>query len=191
VKVIEREYLNRRLTGEDVAEIPYTPKKASGEYRMIILRKAINVEKGQQLLESKIEYFFYVTNVASRRLKAHQVVFESNSRCHQENLIEQLKNGVHATRMPVRNFVGNWAYMVIATLAWNLKAMLALTLPEFPDTRLLLKMEYRRFVREVVKIPAQILYTGRRLVYRLLSLGLWGKLLLEGDEWFRRHCRQS
>ena len=38
LKVIEREYLNRRLTGEDVAEIPYTPKKASGEYRMIILR---------------------------------------------------------------------------------------------------------------------------------------------------------
>ena len=93
--------------------------------------------------------------------------------------------------MPVRDFVANWAYMVIATLAWNLKAMLALTLPESPDTRMLLKMEYRRFVREMVKIPAQILHTGRRLVYRLLSLGLWGKLLLEGDEWFRRHCRQS
>jgi hypothetical protein len=191
MKVIEREYLNRRLTGEDVAEIPYTPTKASGEYRMIILRKAINVEKGQQLLESKIEYFFYVTNIASRRLKAHQVVFESNSRCHQENLIEQLKNGVHATRMPVRNFVANWAYMVIATLAWNLKAMLALTLPDSPDTQSLLKMEYRRFVNEVITTPAQILHTGRRLVYRLLSLGLWGELLLEGDEWFHRHCRQS
>ena len=157
---------------------------------MIILRKAINVEKGQRLIESKIKYHFYVTNVSPRRLTARQVVFESNARCNQENLIEQLKNGVHATRMPAGDFVANWAYMVIATLAWNLKAMLALTLPNSPETQSLIKMEYRRFVKEVITISAQVLQTGRRLVYRLLSLGLWGKFILEGDEWFFQHRRR-
>jgi hypothetical protein len=189
-KIIEREYQDFRLTDESVAEIPYSPKKSSGEYRMIILRKAINVEKGQRLIESRIKYHFYVTNVSPRRLAARKVVLESNSRCNQENLIEQLKNGVHATRMPVGDFVANWAYMVIATLAWNLKAMLALTLPKSQDTQSLIKMEYRRFVKEVITIPAQILRTGRRLVYRLLSLGLWGRFILEGDEWFSQRRRQ-
>jgi hypothetical protein len=189
-KVIEREYQDFKLTGEDVAEIPYTPQKARGEYRMIILRKAINVEKGQRLIESKIKYHFYVTNVSPRRLTTRRVVLESNARCNQENLIEQLKNGVHATRMPAGDFVANWAYMVIATLAWNLKAMLALTLPDSPETQSLIKMEYRRFVKDVITIPTQILRTGRRLVYRLLSLGLWGEFILEGDEWFSQHRRR-
>jgi hypothetical protein len=189
-KVIEREYQDFKLTGEDVAEIPYTPRKARGEYRMVILRKTINVEEGQRLIESRVKYHFYVTNVSPRRLTARQVVFESNARCNQENLIEQLKNGVHATRMPVGDFVANWAYMVIATLAWNLKAMLALTLPNSPETLSLIKMEYRRFVKDVIAIPAQILRTGRRLVYRLLSLGLWGEFILEGDEWFSQRRRR-
>ena len=190
-KITEREFRNLRLAGETIAEIPYTPSKANGEYRMIILRKAINVEKGQQVLEDEIRYHFYVTNVSASRLRTHQVIFESNSRCRQENLIEQLKNGVHATRMPVGEFDANWAYMVIATLAWNLKAMLALTLPESQETRRLLKIEYRQFVDRVITISAQIIRTGRRLVYRLLSLGAWGRLLLEGGEWFRQHRRYA
>ena len=189
-KVIEREYQDLKLTGEYVAEIPYTPQKARGEYRMIILRKEINVEKGQLLIESRVQYHFYVTNVSPRRLTARRVILESNARCNQENLIEQLKNGVHATQMPAGDFVANWAYMVIATLAWNLKAMLALTLPDSPETQSLIKMEYRRFVKDVITIPAQILRTGRKLVYRLLSLGLWGEFILEGDEWFSRHRRR-
>jgi hypothetical protein len=189
-KVIEREYQDFKLISEDVAEIPYTPRKARGEYRMVILRKAINVEKGQRLIESKIKYHFYVTNVSPRRLTARQVVLESNARCNQENLIEQLKNGVHATRMPAGDLVANWTYMVIATLAWNLKAMLALTLPHSPETQSLIKMEYRRFVKDVITISAQILRTGHRLVYRLLSLGLWGRFILEGDEWFSKHRRR-
>jgi hypothetical protein len=49
-------------------------------------------------------------------------VFRANDRCNQENLIEQLKNGVHALRMPVSTLVSNWAYMVMASLAWTLKA---------------------------------------------------------------------
>jgi len=191
-KIQEREYKNLRLVREDVAEIPYSPKRARGEYRMVILRKQINVEKGQQKLEDEIRYFFYVTNVSESELKTEEVVFESNARCHQENLIEQLKNGVRATQMPVGDLVANWAYMVIGTLAWNLKAWLSLSLPESALSRALLKMEYRRFVNEVMGIPAQILRTGRYLVYRLLSLGgRWGEFLIQSSQWLRQRPRYA
>ncbi len=191
-KVREHEYKNYRLLSEEVTEIPYTPRKAQGEYRMIILRKTINVEQGQQKLQNEIRYHFYVTNVSAQELSMEEVVFESNARCHQENLIEQLKNGVRATQMPAGDLVSNWAYMVMGTLAWNLKIWLGLSLPDTRESRALLKMEYRRFVNEVMKIPAQILRTGRRLVYRLLSLGgRWGNFLLEADAWFRQRSRYA
>lgn len=185
-RIEELEYLNYRLVAEHIAEIEYQPSKAKGTYRMVIVRKRINVEKGQQKLEDEIRYFFYVTNVSLRKLKAKEVVFDSNARCHQENLIEQLKNGVQATQMPVGDLVSNWAYMVIASLAWNLKVWLGLTLPEQLGARALVKMEFRRFVNEVIKVTTQILHTGRRTVYRLLELSRWSELLLEGDAWFRR-----
>lgn len=189
-KVREREYKNLRLIREEVAEMAYSPSRAHGTYRMIIVRKQINVEQGQQQLESEIRYLFYVTNVSDSELKTEEVVFESNARCHQENLIEQLKNGVRATQMPAGDLVANWAYLVIGTLAWNLKAWLGLSLPESSLSRAVLKMEYRRFVEEVMKIPAQILGTGRYLVYRLLSLGgRWGKFLIQASQWFRQRPR--
>ena len=57
------------------------------------------------------------------------VIFQSNARCNQENVIKQLKSGVQAMRMPASDLVANWAYMAIATLAFNLKAWLGLLLP--------------------------------------------------------------
>jgi len=103
-RIEDLEYRNYRLVAEHIAEIEYQPSKAKGTYRMVILRKRINIEKGQQKLEDEIRYFFYVTNVSLRKLKAKDVVFESNARCHQENLIEQAGGrsgeqlGVHGDR---------------------------------------------------------------------------------------------
>ncbi len=187
-KVRERGYLNYRLVEEHIAEVSYKPKKAKGEYRLVILRKRLNVEKGQQQLEDEIRYFFYVTNVSVRDLKTEEVVFDSNARCHQENLIKQLKTEVRATQMPAGDLVANWAYMVIGSLAWNLKVWLGLTLPEETGSRALVKMDFRRFVNEVMSVSAQVLRKGRRTVLRLLELsGRWTELLLQGDSWFRRH----
>ena len=59
-----------------------------------------------------------------------EIVFAANDRCNQENLHAQLKHGVCALQAPVDNLVSNWAYMVMTALAWNLKAWLALRLPE-------------------------------------------------------------
>jgi hypothetical protein len=71
--------------------------------------------------------FFYLTN--DHQTAAPEVVFLANDRCNQENLIDQLKHGVGAMRMPVDTLLSNWAYMVMTTLAWTLKAWFALRWP--------------------------------------------------------------
>ena len=53
----------------------------------------------------------------------------ANGRCDQENVLEQLKNGVHAMRLPVADLVSNGASMVLAALAWNRKAWYGLLVP--------------------------------------------------------------
>jgi len=65
-------------------------------------------------------------------MTAEQVVREANDRENQENILDQLKNGVRALHAPRSTLEANWAYMVIASLAWSLKAWLALSLPVVP-----------------------------------------------------------
>lgn len=187
--VQRREYKTLSLETEHVAEMEYRPGKAAKTYRLIVLRKRINVTEGQLRLEDEIRYFFFVTNVAPERLGTAAVVRENHARCNQENVIEQMKNGVGATRMPVAEFHANWAYLVIATLAWNLKAWTGLLLPKELGARALVSMEFRRFLHEIVRLPAQILRSGRRLVFRLLGINRWVPLLLEGSQHLkRRRC---
>jgi hypothetical protein len=184
--VKEKGWENLRLQSEYVAEVEYKPRKTTRSYRLVILRKNISVEKGEQRLFPEIRYFFYITNVARRKLKAKKVIEQSNARCHQENLIEQLKNGVGATRMPAVEFVANWAYLVIASLAWTLKSWLGLALPERFASRSLIRMEFRRFLNELIQVPVQIVRTGRRLIYRLQAYNGWVELLLHATAWLKR-----
>ena len=167
-----------------MAEFTYRPIKCERPYRMIALRKKIAVEKGQQRLFEEYRYFFYITN--DRTSSAEQIVFSANDRCDQENLIEQLKNGVRAMRNPLDNMYSNWVYMVICSLAWTLKAWTALLLPVSPRWRkkheaeraALLKMEFKRFADSLLRVPCQIVRTGRRIIYRLLSWNPWTGVLL-------------
>lgn len=186
--VKRREFRDMTLEEEHVAELEYKPSKAKGTYRLVVLRKQIRVTQGQLRLEDEIRYFFYVTNISPDVLTPAAVVRESNARCHQENLIEQLKNGVQAMRLPVKEFHGNWAYMVIAALAWNLKAWSGLLLSESLGARKLLKMEFRRFLNELMKTPVQILNRSRQLIFRLLGVNRWTELLLEGTHQLKRRC---
>ncbi len=126
-----------------------------------------------------MRYFFYITN--DRAMTPMEVVREANQRCNQENLIEQLKNGVRALHAPVNALNANWAYMIMAALAWNLKAWFALLLPIHPrwrarhesDREALLRMEFRTFYNQVIRVPCQIVRTARRIVYRVLSWSPW------------------
>jgi hypothetical protein len=125
--VQERGYKNVPLQSEQVAEFDYRPTKCRQTYRIVVLRKQLSVAQGQQRLFDEIRYFFYITN--DRLSSCAALVRLANDRCNQENLIEQLKNGVQAMRRPVDNLVSNWAYLVMASLAWTLKAWFALWLP--------------------------------------------------------------
>jgi hypothetical protein len=170
-----RGYQNFRLEREDVAEFGYQPKKCRRPYRVIALRKTLVEERGQRCLGETHRYFFYVTN--DREMTPADVVREANGRCNQENLLEQLKNQVRALHAPLNTLEANWAYMVIASVAWSLKAWFAMLTPISPRWRekhetereRILRMDFRSFVNRFLLFPAQILRTGRRLIYRVLA----------------------
>jgi len=169
--VVEKGYRNIRLLREHVAEFRYQPTKCKRPYRVIVLRKSLSVEQGQVRLWDDIRYFFYITNRCD--LNASEVVWFCNERCNQENLIEQLKHGVNALRMPVDSLVSNWSYMVMASLAWTLKAWFALLVRKREHRDHLLAMEFRRFLHGLIRIPVQIINAGRRIVYRILGYNQW------------------
>jgi hypothetical protein len=177
--VRQRGYKNIKLNAEDIVEFDYKPGKCGRTYRMVVLRKNLSTERGEKVLFDEIRYFFYITN--DRCLSAAQVVRESNQRCNQENLIEQHKNGVRALHAPVNTLNANWAYMVMASLAWSIKAWVAVSLPVTPRWRArhleernqILRMEFPTFLAAFINIPAQIVKTGRRIVFRFLAWSPW------------------
>ncbi len=193
--VVERGFQNIRLDSEDVAEFDYQPGACRRSYRVIVLRKNLSVERGEWALFDDLRYFFYLTN--DHETSANELVFLANDRCNQENLIAQLKNGVHALRMPVNTLVSNWAYAVMASLAWTLKAWFALLLPEegrrrkqhAAEKRAVLTMEFRTFQQAFIAMPCQIIRTGRRIVYRLLAWNPWQRVFLRGVEALRSPLR--
>jgi hypothetical protein len=164
---------------EMVAEFDYRPTACRQTYRVVVLRKRLGIDKGSVRVREEYRYFFFITN--DREAAADELVLKANGRCDQENVIAQLKGGVPALTAPVGDLVSNWAYMVMASLAWTLKAWAALLLPEEPrraeehraERRRWLRMEFATFRESVVAMPCQIVRGGGRLIYRLLSWTPW------------------
>lgn len=182
--VVARGYKDIVLRHEFVAEFEYRPARAKRTYRLIVLRKELEVRKGQKILFDEEKYLFYITNITD--VSAAEIVFLANDRCNQENLIEQMKNGVPSLHAPVDNLVSNWAFMVMASLAWTMKAWLALVCKDRRTRDAVLRMEFRTCLNRLVMIPAQILSSGRRLVHRFLAYTPWLKTLRECLERIRR-----
>ena len=179
-QVVEaRQYEDHRLVKEYVAEFPYRPTKCEKAYRVVVVHKDVEVYRGQQKLFDKDRCFFYITNIEA--LPGEEVVFSANGRCNQENVLQQLKSGVRSLSAPVDNLFSNWAYMVMASLAWSLKAWTAFWLPEkgqwkekhAEEKRKLLRMDFATFRRALINVPAQIVRTGRKIVCRLLAWNPW------------------
>lgn len=169
-----------RTVEEWVTEMPYRPLACRHTYRMVILRKTLEISEPRQgKLFETYRYFFWITNDLKR--SARELVFSANDRCQQENVIAQLKS-LRALHSPVDNLTSNGAYMLMTALAWNLKAWLALRLPEEKgrwgerhqaQKQTLLKQEFRTFLKFWMRIPCQVLSSGRRLVLRVLSWNEW------------------
>ena len=196
-KIVEkRGYRNLIVEQEHVAEIEYyRPTKCKKCYRLIILRKTITVKEGQLELMPEIRYFFYLTNDYEQSASA--IVFESNERCNQENLLSQLKSGMNALSMPLNTLTANWVYLVAGCLAWSLKCWTALCL--VPDGRKpeavkrrdrLLKMEFSSFLQAMIMMPAQIVHSGRRVIVRLLRVNDWTATFFRLVDQFRSVRRE-
>jgi len=152
-------YMNKKLVGESIAEFDYQPNKCGLSYRLVVVRKNISVQRGEQVLFEDIKYFFYITN---------------------------LKNGVNAMRMPVDDLISNWAYMVMSALAWNLKSWYGLLMPNRQRGLELVRMEFRRFLHAIVLLPAQIVRSGRKIIYRIMGYNSWLKDFFAAWENLRR-----
>jgi hypothetical protein len=188
--VQQRGFKNIILEKERFAEFPYSPTGCDRTYRMVVLRKSLQVREGQKHLFDEKRYFFYVTNI--KDIAAKKVIFLNNDRCNQENLIKELSGGLNAMRMPVGDLESNWAYMVMASLAWTLKAWFALQVWKREDrfrllglARPLARMGFRDFVNQVIRIPCQIVRSARQLTFRILGHTRWTRTFLSTFERMR------
>jgi len=193
--VEQRGYEDIRLVKEYVAEFGYRPAKCHHSYRVIVVRKALEVYRGQKKLFDDSVCFFYISNAWGT--STEEVVFGANDRCNQENLLQQLKSGVRSLSAPVDNLASNWAYMVMASLAWSLKAWSALQLPEGgrwqekhrEEKAKLLRMDFVTFQRALVNVPAQIIRTSRKILYRLLRWNPWQQVFFRLLDQLRQPLR--
>jgi hypothetical protein len=79
--------------------------------------------------------------------------------------------------------------MVMSALAWNLKAWYGLLMPNRHRGLELLRMEFRRFLHLIVLLPAQIVRSGRRIIYRIMGYNEWLKDFFAAWEYLRRMAR--
>jgi hypothetical protein len=195
--VRKRKFENVKLLSEDVAEMEYRPKACKQSYRVIVVRKNLERRDGQGVLFAQYRYFFYITN--DRDSTPAEIVFLANDRCDQENLNAQLKGGVCALTTPVHTLISNWAYMVMTSLAWNLKAWLALwaapsgspseQATQKSEQHRVLRMEFKTFVNHLMRLPAIVTHTSRYVVVRFISWTLLQPVLFRTLEAIRpRRC---
>jgi hypothetical protein len=156
-----RGYRNLRTVNEWIAEVTYSPSWTEKSYRMVIKRKRIETSEGQEVLFEAYHYRYVLTNIG--RWSAGRVVEFAYGRCDQENVIEQLRNGIAAMRMPTGELVANSAFMLAAELAWNLRAWVSL-LGLGEET---LRWEWKRFRQGFVYVAAEVVKHARSAWVRL------------------------
>jgi hypothetical protein len=167
-EIIEKKgWRTLRLLYEDIAEFDYQPVECRRSYRMVVVRKTIKVTEGQLELEPETRYFFYITN--DPNMPANRVVREANHRCNQENLIAQLAGQVHALSTAANDLNSNWAWMVIASLAWVMKSWFALFIDDPAQRKRTIGMEFKAFLARLMRIPVQIISRARYTVLRIIG----------------------
>ena len=93
-------------------------------------------------------------------------------------MIEQLKNGVNALRVPLYDLISNWAYlpvrrtqtgMVIAALAWNIKSWFALMMHQKNHRRQYIRMDFRTFLTHIILFPCRVVRHARSTTVRIIG----------------------
>ena len=170
----QRGYKELCQSGQWIAEVPWEPDDEETSYRLALRRQRVEHRQGQVHLFDEYRYWTVVTDLPLEMTTA-EVIDETYKRCDQENIIEQLGSGVAAWRMPVREYMGNCAWLEIARLAWNLgKWIAALALPAE-----VARWEWKRFRRAFVFVAAQVLKGGRRITTRVFDTHRYCMMLSE------------
>jgi hypothetical protein len=149
-----------QLKKQWITEIPYRPERSDRTYRLIARYQEIEEhEQGHLFMLTR---FRYVLSNLPPSVSTEEVMDLTYQRCDQENLIEQLQNGVAGMRMPTGGMLSNAAFGTCARLAHNLKPWLAqLALPT--ET---MRWEWKRFRRAFVYCAARVVHTGRQVHVR-------------------------
>jgi hypothetical protein len=166
----ERGYKTLATTGQWVAQFDYALDSGMEKYgvvgrtfRVVVKRQQVETTQGQKTLFTDYVYRFVITNIPRREMNASKLLCFAYGRCDQENIIEQLKNGLAALRMPTGELLANDAFLMTGQLAWCLKAWLSLlALPK--ET---LRWEWKWFRHAFVYIGAKITLHARRAVVYL------------------------
>jgi len=163
-----------KLERQWLAEVDYQPARSKRSYRLVLRRQRIE-ESSQGELFELWRYRFVITNMAQCHSPA-EVVKLTYQRCDQENVIEQLQNGIAAMAMPTGSFLANGAYLVCARLAHNLKSWLAqIALP-----REAVRWEWKRFRQAFVIVAARIVRHARGIVVKVARSHRFAEALCRG-----------
>lgn len=150
-----------RLVEQHLAEFDYRPGRSEHVYRVIVRRQRIDRTNKQGELFQVFRYRWAITN--RRDLGRSDVIDLTYQRCDQENVIEQLQNGIASLRMPTGTLLANAAFLTIGRLAHNLKAWLTqLVLP--PET---VRWKWKRFRHAFVYVAATVIRHARQVHVRL------------------------
>ena len=140
------------------AEFRYRPHGWSREYRLLVKRTPW-YEKDQRVLG---EYFHTaaITNLAGA---GSSLIRYHLARGGMENYIEEFKHGLGAAHLPSQNFHANWAWLLIAALAYNLaQAFKLLLLKSVHHADQLKKLRLHWF-----NVAARWIRTSRRWILAL------------------------
>ena len=158
-KARQRGYRDKKLKHEQVAEFAYQPtykkKRMDKTYRMVVIRKQIEVAEQTELFD-QYKYHFILTDLTEPSLE--KIVKYAYGRNNQENLIEQSKNGLSAFRMPTGELLANEVWMVMALLAQSFKSWLCLLSLGIEK----LSWEWKRFRWHYVYLVARMTRSSRQ-----------------------------
>lgn len=139
-------------------EFSYHPHGWPRAFRMIVKRSPYY--EGTQRI---IGEFFYTPVITNRRGVGCSVLKSHLARGGAENYIEEFKNGIGARHLPCQSFIANWAWLVIAQLAYNLAQFFKLlVLPARAHHHQLKKLRLHWFC-----VAARIIRSGRRITVAL------------------------
>ena len=172
IKASQRGYRNIASLEQELAEFSYKPTGCNREYRMVVRRVMTRETQGQEVLFAGYRYHFMLTD--KEEWTPEEVVRFGYGRCDIENDLEQQENGIAAMKMPTGELLANWAFLLMAELAWNLKAWASLLL--LPGETGV--WEWKRFRQAFVYVGAKVIRQARQVVEKISGAHRYAAQLL-------------